>query len=111
MFTFIRSMFINIPCRTSDCVERMVVDPVRGVVQVAFAKGSIYEYTHVSRRAIVTLLMNPNISLGFWVNDNLLPYDCKSRLFGECTVLKALNASDLPIADNSDPAGYVYCNG
>ena len=89
----------------------MVVDPVRGVVQVAFAKGSIYEYTHVSRRAIVNLLMNPNISLGFWVNDNLLPYDCKSRLFGECTVLKALNASDLPIADNSDPAGYVYCNG
>ena len=55
--------------------------------------------------------MNPNMSLGFWVNDNLLPYDCKSRLFGECTVLKALNASDLPIADNSDPAGYVYCNG
>ena len=51
------------------------------------------------------------MSLGFWVNDNLLPYDCKTRLFGECTVLKALYASDLPIADNSDPAGYVYCNG
>jgi len=75
-------MFINIPCRTSDCVERMVV-----------------------------LIMNPNMSLGFWVNENLLPFDCKSRVFGECTVLRALNASDLPITDNSDPAGYVYCNG
>ena len=76
----------------------MVVDPVRAIVQVAYAKGNIYEYTHVSRRAIVNLLMNPNISLGFWVNENLLPYDCKTRLFGECYTLKALNASQMPIA-------------
>ena len=90
-------MFINIPCRTSDCVERMGVAPIRAVVQVAYAKGSIYEYTCVSRRAIVNLLMNPNISLGFWVNENLLPYDCKTRLFGECTPLRALNAYEMPI--------------
>ena len=90
-------MFINIPCRTSDCVERMVVDPVRGVVQVAFTKGNIYEYTHVSRRAIANLLMNPNMSLGFWVNHNLLPYDCKTRLFGECRVLGEVFASKMPI--------------
>ena len=75
----------------------MVVDPVRAIVQVAYTKGNIYEYTHVSRRAIVNLLMNPNISLGFWVNDNLLPYDCKTRLFGECTPLRALHASQMPI--------------
>ena len=97
MFTFIHSMFINIPCRTSDCVERMVVDPVRGVVQVAFTKGNIYEYTHVSRRAIANLLMNPNMSLGFWVNHNLLPYDCKTRLFGECKALPTVFASALPV--------------
>ena len=103
-------MFINIPCRTSDCVERMVVDPVRAIVQVAYASGNIYEYTHVSRRAIVNLLLNPNMSLGFWVNDNLLPFDSKTRVFGECTVLDTLRASDLPVTDNSDPAGYVYCN-
>lgn len=90
-------MFINIPCRTSDCVERMVVDPVRAIVQVAYANGNIYEYTHVSRRAIVNLLLNPNMSLGFWVNDNLLPFDCKTRVFGECTVLDTLRASDLPV--------------
>ena len=97
MFNSISFMFINIPCRTSDCVERMVVDPVRAIVQVAYTKGNIYEYTHVSRRAIVNLLMNPNISLGFWVNENLLPYDCKTRLFGECTPLRALNAYEMPI--------------
>ena len=90
-------MFIQIPVRTSDCVEVMYVDPIRAIVQVAYTKGNIYEYTHVSRRAIANLLMNPNMSLGFWVNDNLLPYDCKSRLFGTCKSLPAIFASAMPI--------------
>ena len=90
-------MFINIPARTSDCVERIVVDPVRGIAQVAYTKGNIYEYTHVSRRAIANLLLNPNMSLGFWVNTNLLPYDCKSACFGECRTLPAIFASAMPI--------------
>ena len=94
---FISFMFINIPCRTSDCVERMVVDPLRGVVQVAYAKGNIYEYDCVSRRAILNLIMNPNMSLGFWVNTNLLPFDCKTRLLGSCTPLRGLSASEMPI--------------
>jgi hypothetical protein len=98
LFTLFVSMFIQIPCRTSDCVERMYVDPINALVQVAFAKGDIYEYTHVSRRAIINLLMNPNMSLGFWVNTNLLPYDCKTRLFGECTTLRALSVSEMPIS-------------
>ena len=93
----ITTLFINIPCRTSDCVERMVVDPLRAVVQVAYRKGNIYEYTCVSRRAILNLLMNPNMSLGFWVNDNLLPFNCKTRTIGDVTCLNALYASDLPI--------------
>ena len=99
-FTF---MFINIPCRTSDCVERMVVDPLRAVVQVAYRKGNIYEYTHVSRRAIANLLLNPNMSLGFWVNDNLLPFNCKTRCVGEVTRLNALFASSMPITDVNQP--------
>ena len=96
-FTCFNYMFINIPCRTSDCVERMVVDPLRAVVQVAYRKGNIYEYTCVSRRAILNLLLNPNMSLGFWVNDNLLPFNCKTRTIGDVTCLNALYASDLPI--------------
>jgi hypothetical protein len=97
LFTCYHFMFINIPCRTSDCVERMVVDPVRAVVQVAYRKGNIYEYTCVSRRAILNLLLNPNMSLGFWVNANLLPFNCKTRTIGDVTCLNALYASDLPI--------------
>ena len=90
-------MFINISARTSDCVERIVVDPVRAIAQVAYRKGDIYEYTHVSRRAILNLIMNPNMSLGFWVNENLLPYNCKSAAFGECRSLPAIFASAMPI--------------
>jgi hypothetical protein len=97
LFLYFIYMFINIHCRTSDCVERMVVDPLRGVVQVAYAKGNIYEYDCVSRRAILNLLMNPNMSLGFWVNSNLLPFNCKTRVLGECKVLGAINASEMPI--------------
>ena len=89
-------MFINIPHRTSDCVERIVVDPVRGIAQVAYTKGNIYEYTHVSRRAIANLILNPNMSLGLWVNENLLPYNCKTATFGECSILRVLDANALP---------------
>ena len=96
-------MFINIPARTSDCVERIVVDPLRAVVQVAYAKGNIYEYTHVSRRAIANLLLNRNMSLGFWVNDALLPFNSKTRVLGECRVLNALFASSMPITDVNEP--------
>lgn len=95
-------MFINIPVRTSDCVERMVVDPMRAVVQVAYRKGNIYEYTCVSRRAILNLLLNPNMSLGFWVNDNLLPFNCKTRLLGDVRCLNALFASSMPITQEPD---------
>ena len=90
-------MFIQIPCRTSACVEVMYVDLLRGVVQVAYAKGNVYEYDCVSRRAILNLLMNPNMSLGFWVNTNLLPFDCKTRVLGSCTPLRVLNAADMPV--------------
>lgn len=90
-------MFLDIATRSSDCVERMVVDPMRGVVQVAYAKGNIYEYDCVSRRAILNLLMNPNMSLGFWVNNNLKRPNCKTQVIGECTILKGLHASEMPI--------------
>ena len=70
MFTRFHFMFINVARRTSDAVDHLLVSPVLGVVLVEFANGYSYEYTNVSRRAIVNLLMNPNMSLGFWVNQN-----------------------------------------
>jgi len=63
-------MFFNIQPRTSDAVACLQVSPVLGVVLVEFANGYSYEYTNVSRRAIANLMLNPNMSLGFWVNQN-----------------------------------------
>ena len=63
-------MFFNIQPRTSDAVAYLQVSPILGVVLVEFTNGYSYEYTNVSRRAIANLMLNPNMSLGFWVNQN-----------------------------------------
>ena len=63
-------MFFTVASRTSDAVAQLQVSPVLGVVLVEFANGYAYEYTNVSRRAICNLLMNRNMSLDFWVNQN-----------------------------------------
>ena len=65
-------MFFNVTRRTSDAVAALQVSPVLGVVLVEFANGYSYEYTGVSRRAIANLMLNPNMSLGFWVNQNCI---------------------------------------
>ena len=62
---------IRIPARTSDAVDSIVVDPVRGKVLATFSSGT-YEDTGLSRRAIVNLIANPNMSLGLWINENVL---------------------------------------
>lgn len=48
----------------------MHANPVTGVVRVLFNSGHSYQFNNVSRRAIVNLLANPNMSLGFWINAN-----------------------------------------
>ena len=58
--------------RTSKAVNYVTTDLVRGTAHVQFTNGLWYGYTGVSRRAIANLAMQPNMSLGFWVNDNLL---------------------------------------
>ena len=68
-YSFIH-MFFTVTRRTSDAIDNLMVSPVLGVVLVEFANGYSYEYTGVSRRAIANLLLNPNMSLGFWVNQN-----------------------------------------
>ena len=59
-----------VPFRSSQSVDSMAVDALRGVVNVCYQNGYAYTYINVSRRAIVNLLMNPNMSLGFWINNN-----------------------------------------
>jgi hypothetical protein len=63
------NMFFTV-FRQSDAIDSMQVSPILGVVLVEYSNGLSYEYTNVSRRAILNLMCNPNMSLGFWVNDN-----------------------------------------
>ena len=65
-------MFISVSPRTSDAIAALQVNPVEGVALVEFENGYAYEYTKVSRRAIINLLLNPNMILGFWVNKNCI---------------------------------------
>jgi hypothetical protein len=58
--------------RTSSAVDYIVTDIFLGRVNVKFSNGLWYRYTNVSRRAILNLELNPNMSLGFWVNDNII---------------------------------------
>ena len=58
--------------RNSTCSDGIAVDIIAGTASVLFSNGAVYRYTNVSRRAIANLLINPNMSLGFWINANLV---------------------------------------
>ena len=61
-------MFTSIPApRTSDAVEAINVNPFTRVVNVRFTNGYEYKYSNVSRAKIVNLMLNPNMSFGFWI--------------------------------------------
>jgi len=70
--------------RPSDAINFITVDLLEATALVEFANGERYSYSRVSRRAIVNLLMQPNISLGFWVNDVLLYCNSKAASYGSC---------------------------
>ena len=56
--------------RTSTCVEKILVNPVQGTVTLRYAKnGYEYKYSNVSRAKIVNLMINPNMSFGFWIQE------------------------------------------
>ena len=63
-------MFTAIPAqRTSTAVEAIQVNPFKGSVTLRYTNGYEYKYSNVSRAKIVNLMINPNISFGFWVQD------------------------------------------
>ena len=65
-------MFVIPNPRTSEAVEAIKVDPIRGIVVVRFrVNGYEYKYSNVDRLSIINLLLNDNMSLGFWVYNNL----------------------------------------
>ena len=64
-------MFIIPNQRTSEAIEAINANPFTRVVNVRFTNGYEYKYSNVSRAKIINLLMQPNMSLGFWVYNNL----------------------------------------
>ena len=65
-------MFLTINNRTSSAVKDLQVDALNKQAIVTFTNGNTYAYGNVSTRAIVNLIFNPDVSLGFWVNNNLV---------------------------------------
>ena len=63
-------MFITVPARNSSAVKSLEVDAIAGEAIVTFSNGLSYLYENVSKRSIINVLFNPDVSLGFWVNNN-----------------------------------------
>ena len=62
--------FTSIPNpRTSVAIEAINANPFTKVVNVRFTNGYEYKYSNVSRAKIINLLINDNMSFGFWIQD------------------------------------------
>jgi len=85
LFTLIQmiSMLITVPYRSSSAVSSLQVDGLKQQAYVTFKNGNSYAYGNVSRRAILNVLFNPDVSLGFWVNNNLVQSDRVTELNGD----------------------------
>ena len=72
-------MYITVPTRTSVAVKKLEVDLLNQKARFTFkdgrGEGGGYEYSNVSKRAIANVLFNPDVSLGFWVNNNCVNSD------------------------------------
>ena len=66
------SMYITVPYRSSSAIKNLQVDALNSKALCIFTNGRVYEYDNVSKRAIINVLFNPDVSLGFWVNNNLV---------------------------------------
>lgn len=85
LITFIQmiSMLITVPYRSSSAVKSLQVDGLKQQAYVTFKNGNSYAYGNVSRRAILNVLFNEDVSLGFWVNNNLTQSDRVTILNGD----------------------------
>ena len=66
-------MFIS--KQTSSFIDFVCADILRGTVSVYLKNptGPVrYAFKNVSRRAIANLMVQPNMSLGFWFNNNVV---------------------------------------
>ena len=77
------SMLITVPNRTSTAISSLQVDGLNKQAYVTFKNGKSYAYGNVSTRAILNVLFNPDVSLGFWVNNNLIKSERTELLNGD----------------------------
>jgi hypothetical protein len=84
-------MFLTINNRTSSAIEDLQVDALNKQAIVTFTNGNTYAYGNVSTRAIVNLIFNPDVSLGFWVNNNLVKSERAYVLNGDEFNYKSLS--------------------
>ncbi len=64
--------YVQVPFRTSNAIESLEVDLLKQKARCVFKDGKGYAFANVSKRAIANVMFNPDVSLGFWVNNNLL---------------------------------------
>ena len=100
------NMFINVTNRTSSAISSLQVDGLNSQAIVTFKNGNTYVYGNVSKRAILNVTFNPDVSLGFWVNNNLVrsnrakvlngdEFDY-TKLYSQSTQLKNISEPKLP---------------
>ena len=77
------NMFLNVTNRTSSAIKDLQVDGLNSQAIVTFKNGNTYVYGNVSKRAILNVMFNPDVSLGFWVNNNLVRSDRAKVLNGD----------------------------
>ncbi len=68
-------MYFKTSFRSSSCVAFIWGDILNGTCDVTYKNGSTYRYSNVSRRALLNLRFNRNLSYGLWINENLLSID------------------------------------
>ena len=61
-------MFIVKP-RYSAAVEFAAVNPFTATAVIRYTNGYEYLYSNVDRLKLINLLMNDNMSLGFWIRE------------------------------------------
>ena len=100
------NMFLNVTNRTSTAIKDLQVDGLNSQAIVTFKNGNSYVYGNVSKRAILNVLFNPDVSLGFWVNNHLVKSERAvqlngdefdySKLYSRTTQLKNVSEPQLP---------------
>ena len=81
----------------SSAVNQLNVDELERIAQVEFKNGLTYLYENVSKRSIINLLFNPDVSLGFWVNNNCRNSDRTETLsYDKGRLEKAYKGAKLP---------------